>query len=79
MSWEWHMIEEEKALRALRKVVDATARRLGDQDIDEMEAIKVMHMTRDWVSKVFPDKLQAYDLIYKNRFESIYYKGKNRV
>jgi hypothetical protein len=79
MGWEWHMIEEEKALRALRKVVDSTARRLGDPDIDEVDAIKVMQQTREWVSKVFPDKLQAYDMIYKNRFEGIYYKGKDRV
>jgi len=79
MGWEWHMIEEEKALRALRKVVDTTARKLGDTEIEELEALRVMQMTREWVSKVFPDKLQAYDLIYKNRFESIYYKGKNRV
>ncbi len=79
MGWEWHMIEEEKALRALRKVVDATGRKLGDPDMDELEAIKVMQMTRDWVSKVFPDKLQAYDLIYKNRFENIFYKGKSRA
>ena len=79
MGWEWHMIEEEKALRALRKVVDSTARRLKDQDIDELDAIRLMESTRQWVSKVFPDKLQAYDLIYKPRFENLFYKGKNRA
>ncbi len=79
MGWEWHMIEEEKALRALRKVVDQTARRLSDPGMDELTAIRLMEMTRGWVSKVFPDKLQAYDLIYKGRFENLFYKGRNKA
>lgn len=72
-SWEWNMIEEEKALRALRKVVDGAARRLRDEDLDELAAIRLMDMTRIWVSKVFPDKMQAYDIIYKPRLEKIFY------
>ncbi len=72
-SWEWNMIEEEKALRALRKVVDGAARRLRDEDLDELAAIRLMDMTRIWVSKVFPDKMQAYDIIYKPRLEKIVY------
>ncbi|MGA2191776.1 MAG: hypothetical protein ABSG42_00145 [Nitrospirota bacterium] len=74
MAWEWHMIEEEKALRALRKVVDVTAKKLRENDLDEFEALRLMEMTRHWVSKVFPEKLQAYDAIYKPRLESIYYR-----
>ena len=78
MAWEWHMIEEEKALRALRKVVDGTARKLKDPGLGEDEAVKLMDLARHWVNKVFPDKLQAYDAIYKPRLENIYYKEKNR-
>ena len=79
MGWEWHMIEEEKALRALRKVVDSTSRKLKEPDVDEVEALRFMDLTREWVRKVFPDKLNAYDLIYKPRFEHIYYKDRGRA
>jgi hypothetical protein len=72
-SWEWHMIEEEKALRALRKVVDGAARKLKDEDLDELAAIRLMDLTRNWVMKVFPDKMAAYDIIYKPRLEKIFY------
>ena len=74
MAWEWHMIEEEKALRALRKMVDGTARKLREPGLDQEEAARLMEMARHWVSKVFPDKLHAYDVIYKPRLEGIYYK-----
>ena len=77
MAWEWHMIEEEKALRALRKVVDGTAKKLKNPGLDETEAEQLMELARHWVSKVFPDKLQAYDAIYKPRLENIYYKENN--
>lgn len=73
------MIEEEKALRALRKVVDATAKRLGEPGITAAESERLMDMTREWVSKVFPDKLQAYDLIYKPRFENIIHGAKTKT
>ncbi|MBI5191277.1 MAG: hypothetical protein HZA22_11490 [Nitrospirae bacterium] len=79
MGWEWHMVEEEKALRALRKVMDATARRLGEPGTTAAEAARLMDMTRSWVSKVFPDKLQVYDLIYKPRFENIIHGGKSKT
>jgi len=78
MGWEWHLIEEEKAMRALRKVVDTTLVRLKAPGLDEMEAIRLMEQTRHWVIKVFPDKLRAYDIIYKPRFENIYYGDKSR-
>ena len=78
MAWEWHMVEEEKALRALRKVVDSTARRLKEPGTSEVEAIRLMELTRHWVHKIFPDKMQAYDIIYKPRLEKIYY-GQDRA
>ena len=73
MGWEWRMIEEEKALRALRKMVEVTSMRLKEPGIEEAEAENLMKYTREWVVKVFPDRLQAYDSIYKTKFEHIYY------
>jgi len=78
MGWEWHIIEEEKAIRAFRKVIESAGNRLKDPAVDEVEAIRVMQLARHWVERVFPDKLQAYDAIYKPRFEHIYYGGKGR-
>lgn len=76
MAWEWHMLEEERALRALKKVVDTTARRLGNPGVTEEEAEMLITNTRQWVLKVFPDKEQAYDTIYKPRFEKILFARK---
>ncbi len=75
MVWEWHMIEEEKAMRALRKVVEGTAQKLREDCSDETEAAKIVEMARHWVSKVFPDRLTAFDSIYKPRLENIYRKS----
>ena len=74
MVWEWHMIEEEKAMRALRKVVEGTATRLHECK-DELEAARIVEMARHWVSKVFPDRLTAFDSIYRPRLEGIYKKS----
>ncbi|HEX9859991.1 MAG TPA: hypothetical protein VGB23_02220 [Nitrospirota bacterium] len=71
MAWEWQMLEEERALRALRKVVDITARKLSDPETTDEDAWALIDSTREWVLKVFPDKEQAYDTIYKPRFEKI--------
>ncbi len=76
MVWEWHMIEEEKAMRALRKVVEGTAHKLREECADETEAARIVEMARHWVSKVFPDRLTAFDSIYKPRLENIYSKSK---
>jgi hypothetical protein len=74
MAWEWHMIEEEKALRALKKMVEGAAAKLREPSLSELEAVRLMEITRTWVSKVFPEKLRAYDAVYKPRLENIYYR-----
>ncbi len=76
MAWEWHFIEEEKALRALKKMVEGTAVKLREPSLSELEAVRLMEITRTWVSKVFPEKLHAYDAVYKPRLEHIYYGGR---
>jgi len=75
--WEWRIIEEEKALRALRKVVDNTCRTLAEEDLDRLAADRLMYCTRAWVLKVFPDKEEAYDMIYRPRFERIYHEKRD--
>lgn len=76
MAWEWQMLEEERALRALRKVMDITARKLTDPQTPEEDVERLLTSTREWVLKVFPDKEHAYDSIYKPRFERILYTRK---
>jgi len=76
--WEWHMVEEEKALRALRKVVDNTALVLAQGNLDRDEADSLMDRTREWVLKVFPDKEDTYELIYRPRFEKVYSEKRKR-
>jgi hypothetical protein len=73
---EWQVIEEEKALRALRKMVDNTSKKLGEPGLDEEASRMLMSTAKQWVLKVFPDKEDAYDLIYGPRFEKIYTESK---
>lgn len=63
--------EENKKMRMLRLIVDATALRLRQGDLTIAEALALMSETKTAVLKLFPDKEDVYDLIYKSRFERI--------
>ncbi len=63
--------EENRKMRFLRLIVDATAARLRQGDLSPMEALALMAETKKAVLRLFPDKEDTYDLIYKPRFERI--------
>ncbi|NOZ60489.1 MAG: hypothetical protein GXO74_02300 [Calditrichaeota bacterium] len=63
--------EENRKMQFLRLIVDATAARLRQGDLSTMEALALISETKKAVLRLFPDKEETYDLIYKSRFERI--------
>lgn len=66
------LIEEEKRMRLLRFVVDLNQAILMQQaDLTLREAFEIMKNTKQAVLNLFPDKEQAFELIYAPRFKRI--------
>jgi len=63
--------DENRKMRFLRLMVDATAARLRQGDLSTIEALTLISETKKAVLHLFPDKESVYDLIYKPRFERI--------
>lgn len=63
--------EERRKLRYLRMIVDLTTALLYQENLSINEALELMAATKRQVLALFPDKEEAYDLIYKPRFERI--------
>lgn len=63
--------EEERKLRHLRCLVDVTAFVIGRGDVTVLEACSLMRLARRYALKLFPDKAEVFDLIYRPRFARI--------
>ena len=63
--------EEEKKLRYLRFLVDLTVVILMQGNLSIAESLNLIKRTKQCVLKLFPDKEDTYNLIYKPRFERI--------
>lgn len=63
--------EEQHKIRLLRTVVDLTAAILRQGNLTLPEAIELISATKKGVLRLFPDKEDVYDLIYRPRFERI--------
>jgi len=64
--------EEEKRMRTLRLVVDLNLAVLMQQrDLTLGEAFELLRNTRTAALNLFPDKENAFDLIYAPRFKRI--------
>ncbi len=60
--------EEEKRMRALKFIVDLTQAKLMQSELTLHEAFELTEETKEWVLRLFPDKGNIYDLIYRPRF-----------
>ncbi len=65
------LAEEQRKMRLLRIIVDLTAAVLRQGNLTTPEAIDLIQATRKRVLELFPGKEDAYDLIYRPRFERI--------
>ena len=63
--------EEEKNLRYLCFLVDLTVAILMQGNLSIAESLNLIKRTKQCVLKLFPDKEDTYNLIYKPRFERI--------
>jgi hypothetical protein len=71
MTDEEALREEQRKMRLLKTLIDLTTAVLYQSNLSVFEAIQLIHNTKKAVLKLFPDKEETYNLIYKPRFERI--------
>jgi hypothetical protein len=64
-------LEEERRLRQLRFVVDFAMEYIKNQNINHDEAIRIVEGVKKYALKLFPDKEEAFDIIYLPRFKRL--------
>ncbi len=63
--------EENKKVRRLRFIVDFALQYIRTQQISHDEAIAVVEGVKKHALRLFPDKEDAFDLIYAPRFKRV--------
>jgi hypothetical protein len=63
------LLEEEKKLRQLRFVVDFAMEYIKNQNISHDEALKIVEGVKRYALKLFPDREEAFEIIYIPRFK----------
>jgi hypothetical protein len=63
--------EEHRRIRYLRTMVDLTANVIMQSRIGRAEAERLVEAMRRRILQLFPGKEQAYDIIYRPRFERL--------
>lgn len=71
MATKQELEEENRRLRLLRTIVDLTAAVLQQEPITLAEALALTRAAKESVLRLFPDKEETYNLIYKPRFERL--------
>ncbi len=64
-------ILEERKIRRLHFIVDLTASILRQERMTLDEAYRLVEATKQSILTMFPDKLDAYNIIIKPRFDRI--------
>jgi hypothetical protein len=65
------LLAEERKLRRLRRAMDITTALLWQVDLTLEEARDVVSHAKHTALQLFPDKEEAFDLIYGSRFRRI--------
>jgi hypothetical protein len=68
---EDEILEEEKKLRRLRFIVDFALEYIRTQDITHNEALTVVEGVKKHALKLFPEKEEAFDIIYTPKFKRL--------
>jgi len=63
--------EENRRIRRLRLLVDLTCAMLAQADLSYVEMVNLVESTRRTILQMFPGKEQAFELIYRPRFNRI--------
>ena len=64
-------IDEHERIAALKALVDDTADRIIDGELDIDEAGKLVEETRQKAQELVPDDMDKFDLIYGARFKRL--------
>jgi len=65
------LLEEEKKLKQLRFVVDFAMEYIKHQNVSHDEALKIVEGVKKYALKLFPDKEEAFEIIYIPRFKRL--------
>ena len=68
---EFLKFTEEKKMRYLKYIVDLTSATLKQQRMSKQEAEQLIEACKKNVLKLFPDKEDTFELIYRPRFNRI--------
>ena len=71
MPAEAEILAEARKVRRLQRVVDLGMNVIGQTDMPVEEAAELVAATRQYALRLFPDKEQTYDLIYRPRFQRL--------
>ncbi len=71
MATQVEILEENRKVRRLQLVIDLVTNVLRQSEITVEEASELVATTRRFALRLFPDKEQTYDLIYKPRFQRL--------
>ena len=63
--------EENKKVRRLRFIVDFALQYIRTQEISHDEAIAIVEGIKKHALRLFPDKEEAFDIIYAPRFKRL--------
>ncbi|MFC1726052.1 hypothetical protein ACFL4T_10535 [candidate division KSB1 bacterium] len=59
---------ENRNIKFVKFLADLTCSRLYQENLTIDEAFDLLYITKRQILKIFPDKDETYDLIYKRRF-----------
>lgn len=65
------LVEEERKLRQLRTAVDLTKLMILQGEITYGEALRLVENLRSYAGKLFPEKEETFELIYRGRFDKV--------
>ena len=71
MPTEAEILEENRKVRRLQRVVDLVMNVIGQTDMPVEEAAELVAAARRYALRLFPDQEQTYDLIYQPRFQRL--------
>ena len=71
--------EERRKIRYLRMLVDLTRIILYQGNLSYQEALQLVASTKEAALKLFPDKEETYDLLYRPRFERVLWEVYGRA
>lgn len=71
MATQSEIDKENRKIREVRLLTDLVSALLAQGNLSQVEMVNLIHSTRKFVLHRFPGKEEAFDLIYKSRFDRI--------